>query len=148
MFGVQPVIGFRDGWMVLASSKAAAEKVLAAHAGQLAPIDGAALFERLGLDAKGDVYHVSYHDIGATIRAVADAIDNFSAVARMILGMAAEHATPADFKPVQEALGLLPSVAKVIRKFDFFGHTLSVTRKGPLPNTYLRESVTEVRVPR
>jgi hypothetical protein len=146
MVGVQPVIGFRDGWMVLASSKAAAEKVLAARAGQLESIDGAALFEKLGLEPKGAVYDLSYHDIGATIRAVADAIDKFSAVARMILGIAAEHAKPEDLKPVEEALGLLPSVAKVIRKFDFFGHNLSVTRKGPLPNTYLRESVTEVRM--
>jgi hypothetical protein len=148
MVGVQPVVGFRDGWMILASSKTATEKVLAARAGQSEPIDGAALFEKLGLDPTDAVYHVSYHDIGAAIRAVADAIDKFSAVARMILGIAAEHAKPEDLKPVQEALGLLPSVAKVIRKFDFFGHNLSVTRKGPLPNTYLRESVTEVRVPK
>ena len=148
LVGVQPVVGFRDGWMILASSKTAAEKVLAARAGQSEPIDGAALFEKLGLDPQGAVYQVSYHDIGAAIRAVADAIDKFSAVARMVLGIAAEHAKPEELKPVQEALGLLPSVAKVIRKFDFFGHNLSVTRRGPLPNTYLRESVTEVRVPK
>ena len=47
-----------------------------------------------------------------------------------------------------EVIGLLPSVAKVVRKFDYFEHKLSVTRQGPSARTYLRESVTEVRVPK
>jgi hypothetical protein len=146
MLGVQPVIGFREDWMILASGKGAAEKMLDVRAGQ--SIDGDALFERFGIDPKGVVYGARYRDIGATVRKVADAVDRIGGMAAMFLSMAAGNAKPEDLKPVQEALGLLPSVAKVIRKFDFFGHNLSVTRKGPLPNTYLRESVTEVRVPK
>ena len=94
------------------------------------------------------MYRVSYRDIGAGVRQAADTIDKIGAMAPMFLSMAAGNAKPEDLKPVQEVIGLLPSVAKVVRKFDFFGHNLSVTRQGPSPGTYLRESVTEVRLPR
>ena len=65
-----------------------------------------------------------------------------------VLDTFAGKAKPEDFKLVQELTGLLQSVAVVVPKFDFFGHSLSVTREGLSPGTYLRESVTEVRVPR
>jgi hypothetical protein len=42
----------------------------------------------------------------------------------------------------------LPSIAKVVRKFDYYGQSVSVTRKGPSSGTYLRETVTEVRLPK
>ena len=47
-------------------------------------------------------------------------------------------------KPLEEAVGLLPSIAKVVRKFDFFGHSLCVTLAGTEPGTYVRDSVVEV----
>jgi len=65
----------------------------------------------------------------------------------MFIGMAAANAKPEEIKRVQEAIGLLPSIAKVVRKFDFFGNSLSVTRPGPMPNTFIQESVTEVGRP-
>jgi hypothetical protein len=148
MVGAQPVIGFRDGWMILASNQEAAEKLLAVREGKAESIDGAAIFAKLGIDPKGTVYRVSYRDIGAGVRQAADTIDKIGAMAPMFLSMAARNAKPEDLKLVQEVIGLLPSVAKVVRKFDFFGHNLSVTRQGPSPGTYLRESVTEVRVPK
>jgi hypothetical protein len=148
MLGAQPVIGFREGWMILASNQKAAEKLLDVRAGKAESIDGDASFQNLGINPKGTVSRVSYCDIGAGVRQAADTIDKIGAMAPMVLSMAAGNAKPDDLKPVQEVIGLLPSVAKVVRKFDFFGHNLSVTREGPSPGTYLRESVTEVRVPK
>ncbi len=147
VFGLEPVVGFREGWMIVASSQAAVEKVLAVKAGQAESIASDSSFEKLGLDVKGAVYCVSYRDIGASVQHAAETIDKIGAMAPMFLGMAAANAKPEELKPVQEAIGLLPSVAKVVRKFDFFGHNLNVIRQGPLPGTYLRESVTEVRMP-
>jgi hypothetical protein len=147
-FGVQPVIGFRDGWMIIASHRDAAEKVLAVRDGKADSIEKAAGFEKLGIDLKGPVYCVSDHNIGAGLRHAADMIDKVGNMAPLFLSMAAGNAKPEDLKPVQEVIGLLPSVAKVIRKFDFYGQNVSVMHKGPLPGTYLREKVTEVRMPK
>ncbi len=146
MLGAQPVIGFRDGWMIVASNRKAAEQVLAVCAGQAESIDRAS-FEKFGLDPQG-VYRVRFRDIGAEVQHAADMLDKIGAVAPMFLSMAAANAKPEELKPMQEAIGLLPSVAKVVRKFDFYGHSLTLTRQGPMPGTYLRESVTEVRLPK
>jgi hypothetical protein len=122
--------------------------VVTREVAQAESIDGAASFEKLGLDPKGAVNGVSYQDIGAGVRHAADLIDKIGAMAPLFLSVAAANAKPEDLKPLQEAIGLLPSLAKVVRKFDFFGHRLSVTREGPMPGTYLREIVPEVRVPK
>jgi hypothetical protein len=149
MFGVQPVIGFRDGWMIMASCQEGAEKLLAVRAGKAAAIDVSATFAEFGLDLTKQVLcDVTYKDIGADVRRVADAIDKVGAMAPMFLSMVAANAKPEEVKTLQEAVGLLPSVAKVIRKLDFYGHSLSVTRRGPMPDTYLKECVTEIRPPK
>jgi hypothetical protein len=82
------------------------------------------------------------------VRKIADGIDKVGMMAPMLLGMAAANAKPEEIKPVQEAIGLLPSVAKVVRKFDFMDHSLKITRQGPTPGTYLQESVMEIRPPK
>ncbi len=146
LFSAQPVIGFRDDWMIFASSPEAAKKVLAVRAGEAESV-AAANLEKLGFDFKNAVYRVSYEDIGARVRHIADIIDKAGAMAPMFVGMAAANAKPEDLKSVQDAVGLLPSIAKVVRKFDFYGHSISDTRVGPVPGTYLRDSVTEVRSP-
>ena len=147
MLGATPVIGFRDGWMFIATSQGAVEQLLAVRAGKAESIDSAATFQKLGLDPKGAIYSMGYYDVGASIRRAADMVDKVGAMAPMFLGMATANATPDEIKPVQEAVAIIPSIAKVIRKFDYFGHNLGVVRKGPEPGTYLRESVTEVRLP-
>jgi hypothetical protein len=66
----------------------------------------------------------------------------------MFVGMAAaQGAKPEDMKPVQEAIGLLPSIAKVVRKFDFFEDRLKITYKGPEDKTFMQDSVTLIRQP-
>ncbi|HEY2827101.1 MAG TPA: hypothetical protein VGJ04_05825 [Pirellulales bacterium] len=148
MFGVQPVIGFRDGWMIVTCSPEAAEKLLTVRAGKADAIDLPSMFAKFGLDPKPALCEVSYKDIGASIRQAAHMIDKVGAMAPMFLGMAAANTKPEEIKPVQEFIGLLPSFAKVVRKCDFYDHNLSITRQGPQPGTYLQESVTEVHPPK
>lgn len=146
MGGVKPVVGFHDGWMIVSSHADAAAKLVAVREGDAKSIDRAESLEQFDLeDAEGDAFAVSYRDIGEGIRQFAAALDQAGMMAPMMLGMAAAQADPEDMKPVQEALALLPSIAKVVRKFDFFEQQLSVTSEGPLPNSYVRNSVTLIR---
>jgi hypothetical protein len=147
MTPAKPVIGFHDGWMIFASSPAAAKKLLAVRAGDEKSIKGAETLEKFDLDVDGTVNAVSYSDIGATVRATADGIDQFAVMAPMIVGAAAQGAKPEDMKAIQQAIGLLPSVAKVIRKFDFYEQKLSITRPGPMKGSYKRETVVMIRQP-
>jgi hypothetical protein len=151
MFSAQPVIGFKDGWMIIGTSQQAAEKLLAVRSGKadsFASTPAFAEFEKIGLAPNDPASAVSYRDIGAQVRQAADMLNQIGATLPMFLSMAAANAKPEELKPVQEAISLLPSIAKVVRKFDFFGHSFSIARKGPTPNTYLRESVTEVPMPK
>jgi hypothetical protein len=147
MTPAKPVIGFHDGWMIFASSPGAAKKLLAVRAGDEKSIKGAESLEKFDLKVDGTVSAVSYSDIGATVRATADAIDQFAVMAPMVIGAAAQGAKPEDMKAIQQAIGLLPSFAKVIRKFDFYEQKLSIMRKGPMDGSYLRETVVLVRQP-
>jgi len=150
MFSVQPVIGFKDGWMFIGTSQQAIEKLLAVRAGKAESFGNTpafAVFEKIGLAPNAPAYSVSYADVGAQVRQAADMLNQVGATLPMFLSMAAANAKPEELKPVQEAIGLLPSISKVVRKFDFFGHSLGIVHKGPVPNTYVRESVTEVRMP-
>jgi hypothetical protein len=150
MFSVQPVIGFKDGWMIIGSSQQAVEKLLAVRAGKVdsfGKTPAFAVFEKIGLAPNAPAFSVSYRDIGTQVRQAADMINQVGATLPMFLSMVAVNAKPEELKSAQEAISLLPSISKVVRKFDFFGHSLSIVHKGPTPNTYLRESVTEVRMP-
>ena len=98
--------------MILRVQPGGRGKTAGGASGQAESIDGAASFEKLGIDPKGAVYRVSYRDIGADVRQVADVIDKIGAMAPMFLGMAAANAKPEELKPVQEAIGLLPSWRK------------------------------------
>lgn len=147
MFGVQPVIGFHNGWMMIASDRGAAERVVAVLDGEADSISGAASLERFELDVDGEVYAVKYTDIGAGVRQAAQTVEQISAMAPVILGMAAANADPEDLKPIQEVIELLPSVAKVIRKFDFMERSLSVTTAGPEADSYMTRSAMILRQP-
>lgn len=147
MAQARPVIGFVDGWMVVASSPNAAEKFVAVRNGEEQSIASGDLLDGFDLESEGPVAAASYSDIGAAVRQAADFIDQLAAMAPMAIGMAAADASPEDLKPIQELVSLLPSFAKVVRKFDFYEQKLSITREGPLPLSYLRESVTLVRAP-
>lgn len=143
--GARPVFGFRDGWMICSSRREAVEKVLAVRAGQGESIDHAASFEKFHLKHTGPLYAVSYGDTGAAVRHAADALDQAGAVAPMVLGMIGAQAKPEEIKPLVDLMGLLPSVAKVVRKFDYYDARMSMTYAGPTPDAFIVECVQLVK---
>jgi hypothetical protein len=145
--GVRPVIGFDDDWMIVSSHIEAAKKFAAVRAGDEDSIADSDKLEDFDVESDGEVYAASYCDVGAGVRQAADFIDKAGMMAPMFIGMAAAKADPEDMKPVQEAIALLPSIAKVVRKFDYFEDRLSITREGPLPDSYIREAATQIRQP-
>jgi hypothetical protein len=53
-----------------------------------------------------------------------------------------------DLSVVQDVLGLLPSVAKVIAKLDFQDATMTVSQPGSEAGSYSRQSVTLIKLPK
>jgi hypothetical protein len=147
MFGAKPVIGFRDGWMVIGSSANAVQKSLDTKAGKGKTFAESDTFKKFNLDASGTVSAISYTNTAQGIREAAQAINMVGTMAPNFLAMAGQGQDNPDLKIVQDLLGLLPSVAQIVAKFDFLESTMSVTKAGDAPNSYISHSVTLVRAP-
>jgi hypothetical protein len=145
--GVKPVIGFRDGWMMIGSNADAIKAVLDTKAGKTPSIADAASFKQFHLKVDGPVQSISYKNTAEEIHHVAAALNQAGVIVPMVIGMIGAKANPEDLKPVQEVLGLLPSLGKIVSKFDFLQAKLSVAQAGSQPGTYQRRSVTLVRPP-
>ena len=65
----------------------------------------------------------------------------------MIIGMAGQGNNSPDLEPVQDVLSLLPSIGRIITKFDFIESELSVTQPGPTEDTFVRHNVIMIRPP-
>ena len=143
----RPVIGFRDGWMMFASTPEAAKTVLAVRTGEAKSIAEAESLQRFNLDVDGPVRSVSYSDIGAGIRQFADGMTQVAMMAPMLAAPALAEAPPEVKQVVNEALALLPSIAKVIRKFDFYEQRLTIVRPGADDDVYRSDAVTLIRQP-
>ncbi|MCA9261904.1 MAG: hypothetical protein KDA61_21955, partial [Planctomycetales bacterium] len=111
MTPTRPTFGFRDGWLWCSGNPAAIQKALDVRAGDEPALDAAKFLERFGVELKGPVYSIGYSHPGATVRAIADAIDQAAATAPMMIGIAAAQAPPETAELLQEAVGLLPSLA-------------------------------------
>ncbi|MEJ7593106.1 MAG: hypothetical protein WKF77_16290 [Planctomycetaceae bacterium] len=150
MAQLDPVLGFKDGWMILGSKVSAVEAVLAAKSGE-APVwaDGDR-FSEFGLSIDGPVCSISFTNTGENIRAMSQAMQQLGIMAPMILGMI-QGQTQGEgaeaLQVVQELSGLLPSVGRIIGKLDFYDATMTVTQPGPETNSYVRNSVTLIRAP-
>ena len=151
MAGIQPVIGFRDGWMVMGTHAAAVETVFANQAGDGESWADTDRFKQFGLEVAGPVASMSYTNTGENIRNLSQGLQQAGMFAPMLIGMAqgqnANQKGP-DLKVVQEMLGLLPSVARIIGKFDFIDATTSVCQPGSEAGTYVRQSVTLISPPK
>ena len=151
MAQMDPVMGFKDGWMILGSKVSAVEAVLAAKSGE-APLwaDGDR-FREFGLSIEGPVSSISYTNTGENIRAMSQAMQQLGMMAPMIpmiLGMIqgqAQGEGEEAIQVVQELSGLLPSVGRIIGKLDFYDATMTVTQPGPETNSWVRNSVTLIR---
>lgn len=144
-FNVKPVIGFNEGWLMIGSNPECLQKVMDARAGKVPTIVGSDHFERFHLNVEGPVDSLSFTDLQASIRQAAEMIRQVGAIAPMFIAMAGGNAGSEEMKPVMEALAILPSIAKVVEKFDYYEAKLAVVQTGPLPNTYMKQSVTLIR---
>lgn len=143
--GVKPVIGFRDGWMIVASNADAVKQMLQARAGKGESIAQTKAFKQFQLKVEGPVQSIGYKNLAESTRQTAAMINQAGTMAPIFLGMAAGKTKPEQLKVVQDVLGLLPSVAKIVSKFDFLEAQMSVTQAGDQPGTYVRRTVTVVR---
>lgn len=141
MFGARPVIGFKDGWMIVASTPEAAQSVLDVRWGDAEDITTAADYQRFEQSLNGPVTAISYANTAQNIRQVATFINQAAAMAPLFLGPAMAEAEPKDARTVQQVLGLMPSIARVIESFDFYEATLSYSTPAE-PNTVRKSSIT------
>ncbi|MHB1037724.1 MAG: hypothetical protein ACYC35_24680 [Pirellulales bacterium] len=144
-FGVKPVIGFRDGWMVVGSNAQAVKKVFEVRAGKSPNIAGTKAFEQFKLTVKGPVNTIAYTNLAESTRRAANMLSQAGMFIPMALGMADVKGNAEEMKPVQEVLALLPSLGKIVAKFDFLEAQLGVVQAGDEPGSYRRHSVTVVR---
>jgi hypothetical protein len=144
-FRVRPVIGFQDDWMYFGSSAGAVKKVLDTKAGNGETMEGTEAFQQLKLEVAGAVDSIAYTNTAENTRNFANALNQIGFMAPMIMSMAGANANQEDLKPIQEALALLPDIAKIIRKFDFLEANVTVVQAGQEPDSYLKRSVTVVR---
>jgi hypothetical protein len=147
MFGVEPVIGFHEDWMICGTSQAAVQRVLDVRAGKGTTIETSDSFKRFGAAVDGPVNSLSYNDLAENTRHAAQVIRQIGVFAPAIIGAAGAQADPEDLKPVQEILALLPSIANVVEKFDFLEARLSIVEPDDAPDMYRKSSVTLVRPP-
>ena len=147
MFGAEPVVGFRDGWMIIGSHPSAVQQVLDVRTGKSPSITTSEHFQRFGLEIDGPVSALNYANLAENTRHAAQVIRQIGTVAPMIIGMVGAQADPEDLKPIQEILALLPSVANVVEKFDFMEESLTVVKPGELPTSYTKHGVILIRPP-
>lgn len=147
MLGVQPVVGFQDGWMFIGSNAESVQRVLDVRAGKSPSIASSEQFQRFGVNIDGPVSSLSYTNLADSIRHGAQTIRQIGAIAPMFIGMAGAQANPEDLKPVMEIVGLLPSIANVVEKFDFMEESLSVSQIGDEPRTYAKQGAILIRAP-
>ena len=144
-FGVRPVIGFQDDWMYIGSSAGAVKKVLDTKAGNGETIEGTEAFQRLKLEVEGLVHSIAYTNTAESTRNVAQMLNQIGFMAPMFINMAGGNVDQEQLKPIQEALALLPDVAKIVGKFDFLEANVTVVQAGDEPDSYVKRAVTVVR---
>ncbi|MHB0956556.1 MAG: hypothetical protein ACYC0X_09880 [Pirellulaceae bacterium] len=144
-FNLRPVIGFQDEWMYIGSSAAAVKKVLDTKAGTGQTIEGTDAFQRLKLEVEGPVRSIRYTNTAESTRNAAKILNQIGFMAPMFLNMAGANVDQEQLKPIQEALALLPDLAKIVGKFDFLEANVTVVQSVEEPDSYSKRAVTVVR---
>ena len=148
-FGVRPVIGFHDGWMMVGSNARAVQAVLDARAGVGdSLISDTETFKQFNLEVEGPVYAVKHANMAQNTRQISKALGQVGAMGPMIVGMVGDNADPEAIKLLQEGLGLLSNVGQIVGKFDFLEAKLSLTQAGDEPGSYRQQAVTVIRPPK
>lgn len=144
MFNVRPVFGLEGGWLVLSDSPRAIQHVAAVRAGEAESIVDSKPWQRLDMDVSGKVYAVKYTDVEAAVEGAAQMVEQIGAFAPIAVGMIGAQSDPEVAAAINEVLAVLPSISKVIRQLDFLQDSLSVTRPGPLENSYRTDWVLQL----
>ena len=63
----------------------------------------------------------------------------------MMMAMAGGGNNAPDLAPIQDVLQMLPSIGRIVAKFDFIDSKLSYSQPGPTDGTYIRHAVTLIR---
>ena len=147
VLGAQPVIGFQEGWMFVGSNRQVVQQVLDARAGRSVTIDQTEAFTRFGMEVTGPVHGIAYTDVAEQIRSIAQFLNQVGPVAQAVVGLMGIQADAEQMKVVQELLGLLPSIGKIVSRFDFLQAKLIVTQSGEEPGSYLKRTTVLVRPP-
>ena len=147
MGGLTPVFGMSDGWMAIGSHADAVQTVMMTKGGEAPTFADSEQFKKFGLDVDGAVHSISYANTGENIRQMAAGLQQMGAMAPMIMMSVPQNGNGPDMKPVQDILGLMPSVGRIIGKMDFIEGQLSVCQPGDSDDTYVRHAVTTIRPP-
>lgn len=148
MFGmlqIQPVMGFKDGWMVLASHPDAVQTIELTRGGEAATIESSEKFTAFDLSIEGPIAATSYVNTGQQTRDMAKGLQSIGGMLPMIIGMAGGGNDGPDLSKVSDFLKLLPDLGRIVAKFDFLDSTLTVNKPGASAGTYMRESVTLIK---
>lgn len=147
MGGLSPVFGMSDDWMAMGSHADALQTVMLAKGGESATFADSDQFRKFGLEVDGPVYSISYANTGENIRQMAAGMQQMGAMMPMIMMSMPQNGNGPDMKPIQDVLGLMPSVGRIIGKLDFIEGQLNVCQPGDSDDTYMRHGVTTIRPP-
>ncbi|MBL8812387.1 MAG: hypothetical protein JNM43_19640 [Planctomycetaceae bacterium] len=151
MAGISPVIGFRDGWMVIGTHTDAVETALVTQGGEQPGWSETEKFKSFGLPVEGAVKSISYENTGESIRAIAMGLQQAGMFAPMMIQMAASQnpngGNQEVMQTLQQAAALLPSIGRIVGKMDFMDSKLEVCQPGPEEGTWIKHSVTLVKPP-
>lgn len=147
MGGLTPVFGMNDGWMAIGSHADAVQTVMMTKGGEAPTFADSDAFAKFGLEVDGPVYNISYANTGENIRQAAAAMQQMGAMAPMLMMSIPQNGNGPDMKPMQDILGLMPSVGRIIGKMDFIEGQLNVCQPGDSEDTYVRRAVTTIRPP-
>ena len=144
MGGASPVLGFEDGWLVASSHSDFVIALKKMRAGEGKRFADTERFTRFGLEIEGPVRAISFTDTGRSIRDTATGLQQAGALIPLALSMTGQ--SPQELEPVQEVLTLLPSIGKIVGKFDFIQSSFSVTQDTE-DGGWKSRSVTLIRPP-
>lgn len=145
--GFTPIFGFKDGWMIIGSSPAAVQKVLDTRAGKTPNFESSKSFKQFKLDVSGPVDSIKYTNIAEQVRGASKMLGQAGMFAPMLAGAAGPNADPEAMALIKDVMALLPSLAQVVGKFDFYEAKMVVSQAGATAGTYEKQTVTVIRAP-
>ena len=145
LVGIQPVIGFKDGWLILGTGPAAVKKVMDARAGKIKTIETSPSYKQFKLNVSGPVDSISYSNIAQQMQGAAQAIRQVGLLAPALLGAAGPDADPVAMAVIKEIMAMLPAIADVVGRFDFMQAKLAVTQSSSDGSSYERKTVLVIK---